>query len=273
MVNFQKYWRNILSVAIISGMVLFSSAALAATPKMGVIEPGEYRLFPIGNHTPGSFKSSKEYWESLQKVDLELGNTEQFKNLPKLGMKAPYTGYITLGDKTQKFGVIVDIYGEEKRLYIDTDGDGSFAGEPMTLLLNEWQGLQMYWVIAPEPIELKVNYQSGKTYPLQISVYGLLTPTGALVKEKPYLRVQVRTWFLAKLTEDGFEKLGAIVDFNNNGRFNDPEDQLLVDYNDNGYFSEDELINLKKGLSVNNGKKKLKAEWGTYPDKIVLGGK
>lgn len=258
---------------LLGGVFLLSGVTMAATPKLGVIQPGEYPLQVINHHTPGAFKSSEAYWDSLQQVDLEVGKTFQFRDLPKLGMKNPYTGYITLGDASQKFGVIVDIYGEEKRLYIDTDGDGSFAGEPMTILLNEWQGLQIYWVTAPEPLSLKVKYSSGNIHPISITVYGLLNQSGALAKEKPYLKVQVRTWFLAQLVEDSVAKSGAIVDLNNNGRYNDPEDQLLIDYNDNGYFSDEEVVNRKKGLQVKNSKKSLTVDWSVYPAKIVLGGK
>jgi hypothetical protein len=246
---------------------------LAAAPKLGEIKPGKYDLVAVNHHTPVSFKKVDQFWDSLQKVELQVGGKEKFRDLPALGMKNPYTGYIVLGDQSQKFGVIVDIYGEEKRLYIDSDGDGSSAGEPMTLLLNEWYGIQIYFVTGPEPLELKVKYNSQKeARPIQISVQGLLIQPSVLVKEKPFLLIQVRTWFLACVSEDGYDKNLAIVDRNHNGCYNDPEDQLFIDYDNNMRFSNEEAVLLKKGVRLKSGKSNIILKWGPYPDTLILGG-
>ena len=188
-------------------------------------------------------------------------------NLPELGMKRPYTGVIELGDKPQQFGVIVDVRAEEKRLYIDTDGDGSFANENWIELLNEWYGLETYWVIGPEPIQLKVGYNSihSGNRTIEISVYGFLNRPGALIEEKPYLMVAVRTWFLGELIEDGAVKLAAVTDRNNNGIYNEPEDAIFIDYNDDGLFDDTELILRKKSNKIKSGKAKLSLDWGIYP--------
>lgn len=251
------------------------SISWAAGPTLDGIELGEYRLIPVANHTPESYKKAGDYWSALQKVELEIGKQNQFRDLPVLGMKSPFTGFITLGDQPGKFGVIVDIMGEEKRLYIDTDGDGSFKNETWSPLLDEWQGLQIYWVEGPEPVRLQVGYQSlpGKTYPMEISVSGILNKPGAFVKEQPYLKVAVRSWFLAKLVEDGGEKLAAVVDHNHNGKFSDPEDQLFIDVNDDGYFNEKEFIKRSRGVTLKDGKKKVTVDWDMYPEKLVIGGK
>jgi hypothetical protein len=269
-----KYVKHNL-IWICCAAIFFSSIAWAVKPSLGEILPGDSPLISVTNHTPEAFKNSNEYWDSLQMVQLEIGKQDRFRDLPKLGMKNPFTGEITLGDKPEKFGVIVDIVGDEKRLYIDTNGDGSFADESWSPLLNEWHGLQIYWVEGPEPIRLQVGYSSkpNQKYPIEIMVAGVLNRPGAFVKEKPYLKVAVRTWFLAKLTEDGSEKLAAIVDRNNNGRFNDPEDQLFIDYNDDDFFSENESISRKQGITIQSGKRKLAVDWGSYPEKLRIGGK
>lgn len=259
-------------------LLLPSGASWALNKTLGEIQPGEYPLTMVSNHLPETFKSSDAYWKSLQKVELELGDTNSFRDVPKLGMKQPFIGTITLGDE-RKFGVIVDLYGEEKRLYVDTDGDGSFQGEPWHPLLNQWFGLQIYVVESPEPIELKVPYKEhpGESFPLQISVSGLLNKPGPFFKEKPYLQVLVHSWFLGKLIEGDAEKLVAIVDRNNNGRFNDKGDALYVDYNDNGFFEDEEMILHKSKVSLNSifqsKARKLTVNWGVYPDKVVIGGK
>lgn len=258
---------------LIGGLLLLGSAGFAAAPKVGEIKAGQYDLVAVNHHTPLAFKKIEQYRDSLQKIELQIGGKERFRDLPTLGMKNPYTGYIVLGDQSQKFGVIIDIYGEEKRLYIDSDGDGSFAGEPMTLLLNEWYGIQIYTVIGPEPLELKVKYHSQKeARPIQISVSGFLNQPGVLIKEKPFLLVQVRTWFLANVSEDGYDKALAIVDRNNNGCYNDPEDQLFIDYDNNMSFNDNEAILLKKGVRIKSGKTNLTLQWGPYPDKLIVRG-
>jgi len=254
-------------------LMAFTGVSFAASPVTGGIQPGKYPVYAVNHHTPEAFKKAADYWKSLQKVELELGRAYRFRDLPKLGMREPYVGYITLGDSGQQFGVIVDIYGEEKRLYIDTDGDGSFKNEPMTLLLNEWQGLQVYWVIGPEPLEVKVKYKAlNKVCPIYINVSGFLNPQSLFVKEKPFLLVQVRTWFLAKVQEDGHEKYFAIVDRNHNGRYDDPDDQLFIDYDNNLYFSEKEAVARKKGVRFKTANGYMTADWGPYPEYLMLGG-
>ena len=259
---------------LLAGILLWSGIAMAAKADLRVIEPGEYHLEPINNHLPYAFKDPDDYRESLQKVGLELGNQGRFRDLPELGMKHPYTGVIQLGDEPRQFGIIVDVKAEEKRLYIDTDGDGSFAGEPWIELLNEWYGLETYWVIGPQPIQLQVGYASepSHTQTVEISVSGFLNRPGALIEEKPYLMVAVRTWFLAELIEDGAVKLAAVVDRNNNGRYNDPEDALFIDYNDDGLFDEEELIIREKKVKIKSGKSKLRVDWGICPQTLVIGG-
>jgi hypothetical protein len=265
-----------LYLGIICLLLFLSSISWAAKPAVGEIEPGIYSMMAITNHIPFVYKKDTDYWKLQQKVDLKVGNLEQFKDVPKLGLKNPYTGIIELGDKPgQRFGVIVDIVGEEKRLYVDTNGDGSFAGETWVPLLNEWYGSQNYWISAPEPIKLLVGYKSkpDQRYPIEISASGALIEPGTIKKECPYLMIQVRTWFLAKIIEDGAEKMVAIVDHNNNGRFNDPEDELLIDYNNDSFFNINEALTHKKGIEIKSGKQKLTAEWDVYPDKLVIGGK
>ncbi len=254
-------------------MFLFSGLVWAANHNLGEIEAGTYSLIAVSNHMPTLYKKADQYWKSLQRVELEIGHVDQFKDVPKLGLKNPYTGKIKLGDKPdQSFGVIVDIVGEEKRLYIDTDGDGSFAGEKWVPLLNEWYGNQNYWIIAPEPIQLMVGYRAkpGK-FPMEVSVSGALIDSGSAQKMKPFLLIENRTWFIAKINEDGAEKLVAVIDQNHNGCFNDPGDWFLIDYNDDSFFTMDEAQNRKKGLLIQNKNKSLKIDWDAYPDRLTIG--
>lgn len=261
-------------VWMIAGILLFSGISAATNVKIEEITPGEYDLKTITNHLPYAFEDSDNYRESLQKIVLELGNQGRFRDLPELGMKHPYTGVIKLGDKPQEFGVIVDVRAEEKRLYIDTNGDGSFANEPWIELLNEWYGLERYLVFGPEPIELQVifNSEPSRIQPIEIYVSGFLNRPGALIEEEPYLMVTVRTWFLAELIEDGAVKLAAVVDCNNNGIYNDSKDALFIDYNDDGIFDNYEAIFRKTGIKIECGGVKLKVDWDACPLKLKIGG-
>ncbi len=266
-------WRYL--ILVFGVLLIWSNTGWAAKEQLGEIKPGIYSMAAISNHTPVIYKKAKEYWESLQKVELLIAKPEQFKDIPKLGLKEPYVGNIVLGDKQQKFGIIVDIVGEEKRLYIDKNGDGSFANESWAPLINEWLGIQNYWVTSPEPIDLQVAYNSlsGGTAPIQVFISGVLLKPGAFVKEKPYLLVKVRTWFLAKVPEDGIEKYMAVVDHNNNGCFNDPEDMLIIDYDDDEIFSLKEAVKYKKGIKIRGGKNKFDVSWDVFPKELKIGGK
>ena len=253
---------------------LFPGLVCAANYNLGEIEVGKYSLIAVNNHLPSLYKKADQYWKSLQRVELEIGHFDQFRDVPKLGLKNPYTGKIKLGDKQgQSFGVIVDVVGEEKRLYIDTDGDGSFAGEKWVPLLNEWYGNQNYWIIAPEPIQVMVSYQSKpkQKFPIEISVNGVLIDSGSNQKVKPFLLVEDRTWFLAKVNEDGVAKMMAIIDHNHNGCFNDPDDWFLIDYNDDSFFTVDEAQSRKRGVIIKSKTEKLKIDWDAYPDTLTIG--
>ncbi len=269
----QLYWKWALILSLVLNMgVAFTTYS---KEKLGEILPGEYALKVVNNHRPVAFKNSKAYWKSLQHVELKLGGQEAFLELPDLKQKKPYVGKIILGDQKQEFGVIVDVNGFEKRLYIDQNGDGSFAGETWHPLLNQWQGLQIYWVEEPEPIKLMVNYQFDQSNPrcIEIITGGIINKPGPLYNEKPYLKVEVRTWFLGKIRVDGFPKLVAVVDRNNNGSYNDKVDQLFIDFNDNGYFEEREVIRRKKGFIIKSRHGRQRVDWTVYPDKLIIGGK
>jgi hypothetical protein len=266
--------KSVKLISLLIGLfVLFTGLAMAASHILGEIGVGQYPLTAITNHMPSLYKQTAQYWKSLQKIELEMGHLDQFKDLPKLGLKNPYTGRIKFGDKPdQSFGVIVDIVGEEKRLYIDTDGDGSFAGEKWVPLLNEWYGNQNYWIIAPEPIRLMVSYRSKpeQKFPIDISVEGVLIDPGSNKKIKPFLLIEDRTWFLANVMEDGAEKMAAIIDHNHNGCFNDPDDLLVIDYNDDSMFTIDEAQARKKGIVLKNKARKLTVDWDAYPDTLTI---
>lgn len=261
-----------LGFGLIGGLILSAGITYAATGQLG-IKPGNYRMSPVSNHTPWGVKTAEKYWASLQKIYLDTGNVNQFKNLPELGMKKPYTGFIVLGDPARKFGFIVDILGEEKRLFVDTDGDGSFAGEPYTLLLNEWYGSFSYWVMGPEPIELKIGYgaKEAANQRLEIGAMGVIFRRDFMGKEKPFLLIDVRTWFLTELSEDGAEKMAAVVDANHNGRFNDPEDVLFIDTNNNGFFESGEGQKRgKNGIKLKTANRVVSVDWDVYPDTLRL---
>lgn len=259
---------------VLGGIWLFFGLALAAKTAVGEILPGEYPAVAITNHLP-EFRDGKKYWNSRQKVELTIGGQKSFKDLPELAMKQPYTGYIELGDKPQKFGVIVDIVGNEKRMYIDTNGDNSFANEKWYPLLNEWYGLEIYWARCPEPVTVQVpfNIQLEKVFPIEIKVEGWLFKPGPFLKGKPCLYITVRTWFLVKLIENGHEKLAAVVDWSNNGRYDDPEDIFIIDSNDDSFFDETEMIlRTQKGVTIKCGKENRPVVWEAYPDKVMIGG-
>ncbi|HYH01808.1 MAG TPA: hypothetical protein VEC37_01795, partial [Bacillota bacterium] len=102
------------------------------------------------------------------------------------------------------------------------------------------------------------------------NVSGYLFKPGFLGKEKPFLLVEVRTWFLGEIKEDGIDKLVALVDQNHNGRYNDPQDILFVDYNNNGFFEPEEVIVRKQGIKLKNKRQKLTLNWGVYPDQLQV---
>ena len=79
---------------LLIGVFFFVSPTWAAK-SLGEIRPGQYSIIPVANHLPGAYQNIKSYWNSLQKVELETGNQEQFKDLPDLKMKKPFIGILS----------------------------------------------------------------------------------------------------------------------------------------------------------------------------------
>ncbi len=63
--------------------------------------PGRYPLIPKNNNLTDASSNPKDYWDSMQKVELEIGNQEQFKDLPDLKTKNPFAETIILGVNPQ----------------------------------------------------------------------------------------------------------------------------------------------------------------------------
>lgn len=254
-------------------IVLLSGGISQAASKDEIIT-GEYSLTAIGQHTPLLSTEADDYWNAMQRVELKFDGLEKYRNLPKLVMKQPYIGEITLGPTQQKFAIIIDVTPDEKRLYLDTDGDGDFSGEPMTLLLNEWYGLQVYLVIGPEPLEVKVHTGRGEEIlPMQISIAsGLLNKPRVLVEETPFLYIKVKTWFLGYLKRaSGREMAIAMVDADNNGKYDDKGDCVFLDYNHNLVFEAEEAVECKKKATTKTKLGTLKLNWQTLPRSLKVG--
>lgn len=236
----------------------------------------EFNLQTVDKDTP-SFKRVKEN---------ELGRQYQLKmvkitNSPLIKAPPPnieaavlFYGEIKLGSPIQTYGILVDFEGKDKTLWLDSNADGDFSQEkPYQIFKSDrYPGANVYY--SPEPIMFQVTYSvAGQAVkiPLQFDLPFL---TISRVGHGDYVFLRTRTWLTGSIEDKGEELRVALVDVNDNGLFNDPEDLFFVDQNYDLNFSPQEGKELKKANTIKlKSGTRYQVNFQLLPQKIILVGK
>jgi hypothetical protein len=212
----------------------------------------------------------KDY--SLKMV--KISNCPQIKVPPHTDATVLYYGVITLGSPVQSHGILVDFEGKNKVFWVDSDADGDFSQEKIYQIFksDRYPGLNVYY--SPEPVMFQVAFSlAGEDFkiPLQYNMPFLLI---SRVGHGDKFFLNARTWLTGSVEASGEEIRVALVDTNDNGNYNDPDDLLFVDQNYDLNFSAKEARKLKDIKTIQlKSKARYQLDLQFLPQKIILTGK
>ncbi len=218
---------------------------------------------------PQEHKLGNEYRLKLMKIV----NSQQISLPPKTEALVLYYGEVKLGFPVQNYGVLVDFEGKEKTLWVDSDADGDFSEEKSYPIFksDQYPGINVYF--SPEPLEFQLaDSVKGQTVkiPFQYDLPFLIVSREG---HGDYFFLRSRTWLTGSVEDNGEELRIALVDTNDNGVYNDPEDMFFIDLNHDLNFSPDEGKALNKGVTFKLKKTRYRMDFQFLPEKIILEGK
>ena len=232
----------------------------------------EVHLQPVHKDTP-RFKRNKSS-ENGSKYQIKMVKVEGHPQIavpPDTNAKVLYYGQTQLGIPPKEYGILVDFEAEEKMFWVDSDADGDFAEESPYLIFksDRYVGGSVYY--SPIPVGFRVKYTTGN-----------ITIERTIQFDLPYLVVvraglddclflAARTWLTGVIVAGQDEYRIAIVDTNDNGIYNDPEDLLFIDEDFDLNFVEKEGKPLKrwKMLKFKTGEK-YRLRFDCLPEKLIL---
>ena len=234
----------------------------------------EVILKPVHKDTPGFSRSrDNEYGMKYALKMTKLANNPQIKVPPATDAMVLYYSTVKLGVPEKEYGVLVDFEGKDKQIWTDSDGDGDFAEESPAQIFksDRYPNVNVYY--APTPLMFQVEYtMADHSFQTQIQFdlpYLFIARTG----RDDIFYLTTRTWFYGELTLDDEEIYFGLVDTNDNGLYNEPDDLIFLGRDSDLNFTQ----NPKKGMAVKrqkNLKSKAKAkyffEFGECPEKLIL---
>jgi hypothetical protein len=234
----------------------------------------EINLQAVDKDTP-SFKRAveKELGSEYQLKMVKIKNYSQITVPPNTEAAVLYYGEIKLGSPVQTYGILVDFEGKDKVLWVDSNGDGDFSQEtPYQIFKSDrYPGVNVYY--SPEPIVFQVTYSvAGQAFklPLQFELPYLLI---SRVGHADHFFLRTRPWLTGSVDDNGEEIRVAVVDANDNGNYNDPEDLFFVDQNYDLNFDIKESKELKKVKTIKlKSKNRYQTDFQFLPQKIILVG-
>lgn len=246
--------------------------ALVFIPVFASETTTEVILQPVQKNTP-SFKRTSDYELGVQYPIrlVKIHNDLQIVQPPDIKANVLYYGVVKLGVPAVEYGVLIDLEGKDKNLWVDADADGDFTKEsPYQLFKSDrYTGVNVYY--SPLPLVFNVKYDfADHIYQTQLSFdlpYLAIAQTGF----KDYFYLRARTWFTGIIETEGASLQFAIVDTNDNGFYNDSDDLIFFDTDYDLNYSEKEAKQIKtqKTISLKAGKN-FKIDYQYCPEKLIL---
>jgi hypothetical protein len=182
-----------------------------------------------------------------------------------------YYGEIKLGLPPVNYGILMDLEGKDKLLWVDSNADGKYAGEKPNPLYesDRYPRINVYY--SPMPLVFKVKYMLASfsfETPLHFDLpYLIVTQAGF----NDFFSLKTRTWLTGVIGSGRDELRIALVDSNDNGFYNDPEDLIFIDTDYDLNFSVDESKALKSLKSIRlNSNESYRIEFLYTPEKLIL---
>jgi hypothetical protein len=166
---------------------------------------------------------------------------------------------------------LIDFEASNKALWVDSQANKDYQNKPVYEIFksDRFPGANIYY--SPNPLEFEVKYQfSGHAYQTRLD-FDLTYLIVARAGFEDYFRLSNRTWFIGSIQTGGDEQTIAVVDTNDNGVYQDPEDLLFIDSDFDMQFSAQEGNPLKKLKTIKlKSKERFKPDFSSLPEKLIL---
>lgn len=250
-----------VSVFIVLGLFI---PIFAQTPSEEVL------LHPVQNDPP-FVNRSKAYQlgTAFALKMIKIRDNPLIATPPATTANVLYFGQIKLGSPSIDYGILFDLEGKQKQLWVDGNGTGDYSGQtPQTLFKNEkYSGVDVYY--SPTPLTFNVKYTyPGHTYQLPIRFE--LSYLRVTQDDDDFFYLKIRTWLMGEIHGDNDDIAIALVDTNDNGNYNDPEDMLFIDWKyDLNFTAEGNPIKSSKFIKLPS-KLKYQIDYSAAPEKLIL---
>jgi hypothetical protein len=232
----------------------------------------EILLKPVQKDTPAFTRTKEnEFGMKYSLKMIKVAGNPQITNPPATDALILYYGRVKLGVPGKEYGILVDFEGKEKQLWTDSDGDGDFAEESPAQIFksDRYPNVNVYY--APTPLTFQVEFtMADHSFQTQIQFdlpYLFIARSG----RDDVFFLTTRTWFYGELTLDEEDIYFGLVDTNDNGLYNDPEDLVLVGRDSDMNFTKAKGVPVKKQKNLKSkAKTKYLFEFGESPEKITI---
>lgn len=232
----------------------------------------EVALKPVSKDTPvftrpQEMKNGNKY---LLKM-IKISNEPKIKTPPATDAVVLYYGQVNLGFPAQEYGVLIDFEAKEKQIWVNSAGDGNFATEQPVQIFKSDRYPAGNIFYAPTPITFQINYNFADHFyqaPVQFDLNYLFI---SRTSRDDFFDLTTRTWFYGELTLDDEEIYFGLVDTNDNGTYNDPDDLIFVGRDSDLNFTAKPGRRIKSFTSLKSKTKvRYKIDYNYCPEKLIL---
>ncbi len=205
----------------------------------------EFPLRPVDRDRPFRLKVEEEVGQKCELRMVRIRGNSKIEQPPPVDANVLYYAEAVFGNPPQPYGILVDLEGERRQIWVDADRDRDFAEETGYEIFksDRHPGLNVYY--SPMPLRFLVTYSLGEeeySIPVHFDLPFLVV---AWAGYRDYLLLKTRTWLAGNLLLDGEEFPIALVDTDFNGCFNDPRDLFLIDMDYDLNFTAAEAVEIR----------------------------
>lgn len=231
----------------------------------------EILLQAVHKDTPSvERKKDRAYGPETSIKMVKLGESPNIKGVPPLKATVLHYGEVKLGFPQHTYGILIDFESQEKTVWPDSNGDKDYSTETSYDIFksDRYTGGNIYY--SPTPITFKINYViNGQDFSRDIQMdlpYLFIARAGS----GDCFSLMTRTWFIGTFESKKGEEQIAVVDANDNGVYNDPDDMIFLDRNFDMVFSRNEGKKIKSFNELQLKDGKFKVDFSMCPVKLLL---
>lgn len=201
---------------------------------------------------------------------IKIRDNNKLGSLPDTEANVLYYGEVKLGSPARIHGVLIDLEGKDKLLWVDSNADNNYAGETCYQLFKSDRvpGINFYY--SPTPINFLVVYEFKDHRFESMIQFDLPFLAVSRTGYQDLFFLSTRSWFTGTMPMENNELRVAIVDTNDNGLYYDPDDLLIIDQDYDLNFSPKESNTLIKTKTITLESERWNVDYGFLPEKLIL---